>query len=148
MYIYNLQHSTQLILNIFCGLVYILAALQKSHWLKSHLYVQTDPSKRIACVHVSLSIDQSDLEPFDNQWASNDEDDDQDVVEKSYLGKKEVGRFLSLRFFLKTEFRRRRRSTSLLTTMSNLKSREISNPKLASKVGTEMHFCLFLGIGI
>ena len=31
-------------------------------------------------VHLSLSIDQSDLEPFDNQWASNDEDDDQDVM--------------------------------------------------------------------
>ena len=34
-----------------------------------------------------ISLNRSDLEPFDNQWASNDEDDDQDVVEKSYLGK-------------------------------------------------------------
>ena len=50
-----------------------------------------------------ISLNRSDLEPFDNQWASNDEDDDQDVVEKSHLGKYKyyIGRFLSLRFFLR-----------------------------------------------
>ena len=78
---------TKMILNIFlCGLHISLIAKIIIPLIKIP-FICPNWSIKTYRVCTPISLNRSDLEPFDNQWASNDEDDDQDVVEKSYLGK-------------------------------------------------------------
>ena len=83
----RLPSNTQMILNIFlCGLHISLIAKIIIPLIKIP-FICPNWSIKTYRVYTPISLNRSDLEPFDNQWASNDEDDDQDVVEKSYLGK-------------------------------------------------------------
>ena len=83
----KVTYYTKMILNIFlCGLHISLIAKIIIPLIKIP-FICPNWSIKTYRVCTPISLNRSDLEPFDNQWASNDEDDDQDVVEKSYLGK-------------------------------------------------------------
>ena len=83
----RLPSNTKMILNNFlCGLHISLIAKIIIPLIKIP-FICPNWSIKTYRVCTPISLNRSDLEPFDNQWASNDEDDDQDVVEKSYLGK-------------------------------------------------------------